>query len=135
MSQMEMVALESLLPSTHPCSRFQSYLSGAQGLRHVCPTQGALYGDKGYCTAPARQSAAKRNGHLAAIQRHSMNMKNRDRDRWYSHLRAPYERVFPQCPKQVRYRGVAKNQCAAFLQAIAFHLKRLVVLDEDLVAA
>ena len=34
-----------------------------------------------------------------------------------------------------RYRGVAKNQFAAFLQALAFNLKRLVVLDADLVAA
>ena len=64
-----------------------------------------------------------------------MKTKNRDRDRWYSHLRAPYERVFSQRPKRVRYRGVAKNQFAAFLQALAFNLKRLVVLDADLVAA
>jgi hypothetical protein len=35
----------------------------------------------------------------------------------------------------VRYRGVAKNQFAAFLQAMAFHLKRFVVLDRDLVVA
>jgi transposase, IS5 family len=28
-------------------------LPDAHGLRHVCPTQGAIYGDKGYCTAPS----------------------------------------------------------------------------------
>jgi IS5 family transposase len=110
-------------------------LPDAQGLRHVCPTQGAIYGDKGYCTAPARQAAAQRNCHLAAIQRNNMKSKNRDRDRWYTQLRAPYERVFAQRPKRVRYRGVAKNQFAAFLQAMVFNLKRLVVLDADLVAA
>ena len=103
----------------------------AQGLRHVCPTQGAVYGDKGYCTAPARQAAAQRGCHLAAIQRNNMKTKNRDRDRWYSHLRAPYERVFSQWAKRVRYRGVAKNQFAAFLQALAFNLKRLVVLEAE----
>ena len=64
-------------------------LPDAQGLRHVCPAQGAIYGDKGYGTAPARQAAAQRNGHLAAIQRNNMKSKNRDRDRWYTHLRAP----------------------------------------------
>ena len=58
-----------------------------------------------------------------------MKSKNRDRDRWYTHLRAPYERVFAQRPKRVRYRGVAKNQFAAFLQAMAFNLKRLLVLE------
>lgn len=110
-------------------------LPDAHGLRHVCPTQGAIYGDKGYCTAPARQAAAQRNCHLAAIQRKNMKTKNRDRDRWYTHLRAPYERVFAQRPKRVRYRGIAKNQFAAFLQAMAFNLKRLVVLDAELVAA
>lgn len=110
-------------------------LPDAHGLRHVCPTQGAIYGDKGYCTAPARQAAAPRNCHLAAIQRNNMRSKNRDRDRWYTQLRAPYERVFAQWPKRVRYRGVAKNQFAAFLQALVFNLKRLVVLDAEWVAA
>ncbi len=64
-----------------------------------------------------------------------MKTKNRDRDRWDTHLRAPYERVFAQRPKRVRYRGVAKNQFSAFLQAMTVNLKRLVVLDADLVVA
>ena len=104
-------------------------LPDAQGLRHVCPTPGAIYGDQGYCTAPARQAAAPRSCHLAAIQRNNMHTKHRDRDRWYTHLRAPYERVVAQRPKRVRYRGVAKNQFAAFLQALTFNLKRLLVLE------
>ncbi len=58
-------------------------LPDAQGLRQVCPTQGAIYGDNGYGTAPARQAAAQRSCHLAAIQRNNMKTKNRDRDRWY----------------------------------------------------
>lgn len=110
-------------------------LPDAQGLRHICPTQGAIYGDKGYCTAPAQQAAAQRGCHLAAIQRNNMTTKNRDRDRWHTHLRAPYERVFSQRPKRVRYRGIAKNQFAAFFQALTFNLRRLLVLDADLVAA
>ncbi len=51
------------------------------------------------------------------------------------HLRAPYERVFSHRPKRVRYRGLAKNQFAAFLQAMVFNLKRLVVLDANFVVA
>ena len=88
-----------------------------------------MYADKGYCTAPARRAAAQRRCHLAAIQRNNMHTKNRDRDRWYTHLRAPYERVFAQRPKRVRYRGIAKNQFAAFMQAMVFNLKRLLILD------
>ena len=106
-----------------------AHVPDARGLRHVCPTQGAVYADKGYCTAPARQVAAQRRCHLAAVQRNNMKTKNRDRDRWYTQLRAPYERVFAHRPKRVRYRGVAKNQFAAFLQAMSFNLKRLLVLE------
>jgi transposase, IS5 family len=62
-------------------------------------------------------------------------MKTKDRDRWYTHLRAPYERVFAQRPKRVRYRGIAKNQFSALLQAMAFNLMRLVALDAELVVA
>ena len=109
-------------------------LPDAQGLRHICPTQGAGYAEKGYGTAPARQAAAQRGCHLAAIQRNNLTTKNRDRDRWSTQLRAPYERVCSQRPKRVRDRGVAKNQFAAFLQAMACNLKRLLVLDPSLVS-
>ncbi len=52
-----------------------------------------------------------------------------DQDRWYSKMRAPYERVFSKDPKRVRYKGIAKNQFTAFMQAICFNLKRLLVLS------
>jgi hypothetical protein len=29
-------------------------ITDAQGMRHVCPRQGAIYADKGYCTEPAQ---------------------------------------------------------------------------------
>ena len=29
-------------------------VTDAQGMKHICPSQGAAYGDKGYCTEPAR---------------------------------------------------------------------------------
>ena len=58
-----------------------------------------------------------------------MRGKNKDKDRWYSSLRFPYERVFSQRERRVRYRGIAKNQFAAYMQAICFNLKRLTVLD------
>ena len=64
-------------------------------------------------------------------QRHNMKDKNFDLDRWYSSLRAPYERVFSNQSKRTRYRGIAKNQFHAFMQTIAFNLKRLVVLTEE----
>jgi len=101
----------------------------AQGLKHVCPSQGAIYGDKAYCTQPAKRAAAKNTCHLAAIKKNNMQAKNREQDAWYTQLRAPYERVFSKQNKRVRYQGVMKNQFAAFMQAISFNLKRLVTLD------
>jgi len=57
-----------------------------------------------------------------------MKNKNRDQDRWYSKVHSPYERVFSKRERRVRYKGIAKNQFAAFMQAICFNLKRIVAL-------
>lgn len=104
-------------------------ITDASGFKNVCPSQGAVYLDKGYCINPAPGIAKSKGVHLAAIQKNNMKGKNKDRDRWYSGIRSPYERVFSQREKRVRYRGIVKNQFAAFMQAICFNLKRLVVLN------
>ncbi|SIO15325.1 transposase [Nitrosomonas cryotolerans] len=104
-------------------------VTDAKGLKHVCPSSGAIYADKGYCTKPAQHAAAKRGVHLAAIMMNHMLAKNHDKDRWLSHLRMPYERVFSKRNRNVRYRGIAKNQFAAFMSAISFNLKRILVLN------
>ena len=104
-------------------------VTDSKGMKHVCPGSGAIYADKGYCDKHSKKAAAQKECHLRAIKKNNMNDKNRDFDRWASHLRSPYERVFSQQNKRVRYRGVAKNQFSAFMEAICFNLKRLVVLD------
>ena len=101
----------------------------AQGLHRVCPTQGAVYADKGYCTDPAKRSAARKQVYLAAIKKNNMKGKNKQLDRWYTTIRSPYERVFSKLNHRIRYRGIAKNQFAAFMQSISFNLKRLRVLQ------
>lgn len=104
-------------------------VSDAKGLKNVCPDQGAIFADKAYCTKPARRIADRKSCHLAAIKKNNMRGKNRDLDRWYSGVRAPYENVFAQQRKRTRYRGIEKNQFAAFMEAICFNLRRLSVLD------
>lgn len=103
-------------------------VTDSSGFKHVCPSQGATYLDKGYCIGAAPRIAKAKGVHLAAIQKNNMKNKNKDKDRWYSALRSPYERVFSQREKRVRYRGIEKNQFAAFMQSICFNLKRLTVL-------
>ncbi|NGX32162.1 MAG: hypothetical protein K1060chlam4_00203, partial [Candidatus Anoxychlamydiales bacterium] len=104
-------------------------VTGASGFKHACPSQRACYLDKGYCINPAPKIAKAKGVHLAAIKKNNMKNKNKDQDRWYSGIRSPYERVFSQRERRVRYRRVAKNQFAAFMQAICFNLKRIMVLN------
>jgi IS5 family transposase len=60
-----------------------------------------------------------------------MKGKNRDLDRYYTAIRAPFEHVFSKQNKRVRYRGIPKNQFSAFMQAITFNFKRLVVVAKS----
>jgi IS5 family transposase len=104
-------------------------VTDARGMWYVCPSQGAIYADKGYFPAPARISAAKAGCLLAAIKRNNMVGKNRDLDRWISRVRAPYERIFARIRKRVRFKGVVKNLFSAFMQAIAINAVRLLTLS------
>lgn len=106
-------------------------LIDSKGFKHVSPKQGAVIMDKGYCDKNVQIVAKANNLHLCAIKKNNMKDKNFDLDRWYSSLRAPYERVFGNQSKRTRYRGLAKNQFHAFMSAIAFNLKRLVVLTKE----
>ncbi len=103
-------------------------LTDAQGFKYVAPKEGAVYADKGYCKKPCQLVAKIKGLHLAAIKNNNMIGKNKDLDRWYSGIRAPYERVFSKQNKRVRYVGIAKNQFSAFMNAICFNLKRLLVI-------
>lgn len=104
-------------------------VTDANGLSHVAPNGGAVYADKGYCIKPCHIIAKKKGFHLAAIKNNNMKDKNKDQDKWYSKIRAPYERVFSQREQRVRYVGIAKNQFSGFMSAICFNLKRLVTLN------
>jgi IS5 family transposase len=104
-------------------------VTDARGFKHVRPKQGAVYADKGYCTKPAREQMANRGLHDATIKLNHMRAKDRDKDRWLTKIRAPYERVFSKRDRQIKYQGVAKNQFRAFGRAIAHNLKRLVILQ------
>lgn len=104
-------------------------LTDAKGVSHVLPSSGAVYADKGYCTKPSRIAAAKKGIHLCAVKKNNMKGKNFDLDKYYTRIRAPFERVFSKDNKRLRYISLAKNQFAEFMNAICFNLKRLVILS------
>jgi IS5 family transposase len=107
-------------------------VTDASGFKHVSTRRGVVYGDKGYCVAPATRAALVKGVELRAIKKNNMAGKDRELDKGYSKLRAPYERVFSKMSKRVRYVGIAKNQFAGFMYAICFNMKRLLSLSPGL---
>jgi IS5 family transposase len=106
-------------------------VSDSKGFKYICPNNGITYADKAYCSEETQNIARYNNCHLADIKKNNMKAKNKDLDKWYSKIRAPYERVFSNKNKRTRYIGVVKNQFTAFMDAICFNLKRLVILQEN----
>ena len=104
-------------------------LPDSRGAKHVCPSSGAVYADKGYCGKQSRKATAHRGCHLRAIKKNNMKGKIKELDKWICAIRSPYERVFSKQRRRVRYVGIAKNQFSAFMEATCFNLKRLAVLD------
>ncbi len=98
-------------------------------VKHILPNQGAIYGDKGYCTKYAKVAIARKHLHNCTIKKHNMLGKNKDKDRWISKIRSPYERVFSKIPKHTYYKGIAKNQFAEFMRGLAFNFKRLIIIE------
>lgn len=100
-----------------------------KGLKHVCPRQGAVFGDKGYSPKDSRNEIKRRGCHSGVILKNNMKEKDRDKDRWLTRVRMPYEGTFARMRKRTWYAGVAKNQLEAFLEAIAFNFKRLIKIE------
>lgn len=103
-------------------------VTDADGLSHVCPKGGAVFGDKGYCVRPAQRILKRKGCHDATIKKNNMKEKDRRKDGWLSAMRSPYERVFAHRNKRVRYRGLKKVQFQAGIRALVFNLKRVVAL-------
>ena len=60
--------------------------------------------------------------------RNNMKDKNRDKDRWLTRMRAPFESVFSKMSRRTRYRGLEKANFQVALEAIVFNAKRLIAI-------
>jgi IS5 family transposase len=99
------------------------------GVKHVCPDGGMIFGDKAYCLKSA-QIAMKRKGcYSGAIKKNNMKGKDFRHDKWLSQIRSPFEGIFSQFQKRVRYRGLAKVQFQEYMEAFRHNLKRLIKID------
>jgi transposase, IS5 family len=106
-------------------------VSDDKGLKYVCPKDKIIFGDKAYCLDAAQKTIKANSCESAAILKNNMKEKNKDRDKWVSKVRAPFENVFSKFSKKTKYRGQAKVQMQGFLEAIVFNVKRLVVLKSS----
>lgn len=84
---------------------------------------------KSYCLEEAQEILKKNNCQDATIKKRNMENKNRDKDRWISSVRGPFENVFSKNQKRTRYQGVVKTNIQVLLEAIVFNVKRLLVLE------
>ena len=96
-----------------------------KGLKDVCPDGGMVFGDKGYSPNESRNELIKKGCHSGIILKNNMKGKNRDKDRWLTKVRMPYEGVFSKGSGRARYCGVIKNQFQAIMESLAFNFKRL----------
>ena len=99
-----------------------------KGFKYICPDGGMVFGDKSYCLKEPQQQMRIHDCHSGAIMKNNMKRKNKDKDRWLTKVRAPFEGIFSKIEKRARYRGLAKVQMQAFLEAMVFNIKRLVVI-------
>ena len=83
-------------------------------LRNICPDGGMVLGDKGYSTKAADNVLLANGCHNGIIRKNNDTRKDRDKDRWLSGLRAPYEGTFSKMSRRTRYREIAKALQAVF---------------------
>jgi len=103
--------------------------SDGAGLEKACPNGGMVVADKAYCIKEAQKILKSKACHSGAIMKNNMKGKNKEKDKFLSQLRSPYENIFSKKQKRCRYRGIKKNQFQAFMEAIAFNLKRLITIN------
>ena len=48
----------------------------SKGLKHVCPTKGAIYADKGYCSKQSEVIAISNGCHLRSIKKNNMLLQS-----------------------------------------------------------
>lgn len=99
------------------------------GLKHVCPTTGAVVADKAYSGGRATEELERRGLHSMVIEPNNKKTKNHDKDRYISALRMPFESVFSKQKKRARFIGTLKTQFQAFMEAIIFNTKRALTLN------
>lgn len=99
-------------------------------LKNVCPKDGGMiFADKAYSNKKNKNVIiAKGCYEGGVIDKNNNKEKDFDKDKWTTKVRMPYEGTFSKFERRARYRGLAKVQLQAFLEAIVFNLKRWITI-------
>lgn len=97
---------------------------------HLCPDQGMIIDDKGYDTNDAQDEIKRRDCHSGTIQKNNRKTKNRDKDKFLSKLRMPFEGIFSKTSKRAKYCGLRKVHFQVLAESIVHNLKRLITVGE-----
>jgi len=108
-------------------------VSDAKAVKHILPKQGAVFGDKGYCTKDSVVHIKIKNLHNFTIKANNMKGKNFDKDKWISKdgSRKPDRPMNEFLAKLADIAVIAKNQLQVFMESLAFNFKRLIKLADQ----
>jgi IS5 family transposase len=98
--------------------------SGAE----ILPETGMVFADKAYDTNEFQATLVAKGLHSGVIKKNNRKDKNRDKDRWVSSMRMPFEGLFSKADKRAPYRGLAKVEFHQTLDAFVQNCRRLVVM-------
>jgi transposase, IS5 family len=95
----------------------------------ILPEQGMVVADKGYDTNDFHEAARSKNLHNGVIKKNNRKDKHRDKDRWISSIRMPFEGLFSKASKRTPYIGIEKVEFHQTLDALVQNFKRLMKID------
>lgn len=97
-------------------------------LNQICPAQGMVFMDKLYDCKKADAILKANSCAPGTIRKRNNKGKNRDLDRWRSHLRMPFEGTFSKLNDRARFRGKVKVLFQCFAEAMVHNLKKAVTI-------
>lgn len=97
-------------------------------LGQICPRQRMVFMDKLYDCRKADLILKANSCASGTIRKRNNPRKNRDLDRWRSHLRMPFEGTFSKLNDRARFKGKVKVLFQCFAEAIVHNLKKAVTV-------
>ena len=97
-----------------------------KAIKNVCPSGGMVFADKGYCSKDSLQTIRAKGCHPGVILKRNMKDKNRDKDRWLSSVRMPFENVFARHNGKARYRTTERVQFQGLMESFAHNFRKLI---------